>query len=353
MSKKRTSPSPQRSRVAVIGAGMAGIACARTLMQAGLDVQVFEKSRGAGGRMSTRRTEFGSFDHGTQYFTVRDARFQKALDIAPGCAAPWRASTVHVMDATGRVVAASRPRADVHWVATPGMNALVKHWAEPTRLHTEALVTGIERDRLDGARWQLQVQLPDGASQVHAGFDAVLLALPSVQAHTLLASSGLLPETQQRLAQVEVAPCWTLMLAFPQAVQGSGFGPQWQAAHGQHHRISWLARESSKPEREPIERWTVQASPAWSQRHLEDDAERVKAKLLRAFTEITGIRAQTPHAQVHRWRYAQTLKPLGQSHVWDASQRIGLCGDWCLGRRVEDAFVSGLELALGALPALR
>ena len=52
------------------------------------------------------------------------------------------------------------------------------------------------------------------------------------------------------------------------------------------------------------------------------------------------------HAEVHRWRYAQTLKPLGKTHVWDAKARLGLCGDYLIGHRVEDAFVSGLELAL-------
>jgi len=145
------------------------------------------------------------------------------------------------------------------------------------------------------------------------------------------------------------------MLAFPQAAQPAlaHLGPQWNAARSTHHRIAWLARESSKPGRGPIERWTVQASPDWSERHLEDDAERVKAKLLKAFTEVTGIRAQPPYAEVHRWRYAQTTEPLvnatGKSHLWDARLGIGACGDWCLGHRVEDGFVSGLEMALAVL----
>lgn len=332
---------------------MAGMACARTLMQAGHSVRIFEKSRGAGGRMSTRRTEFGSFDHGAQYFTVRDARFQQALDTAPSLLKAWRAKTVQIMDEAGRVVAAAAPREDAHWVPVPGMNALVRDWARPTTVHLQAQVMRIERDRLDPARWQLHTQGPDDAAQVHAGFDVVLLAIPSVQAQTLLRASAQLPAVQEQIAQVQVAPCWTLMLAFPQAVQGASFGPLWEAAKSGHHRVAWLARESSKPGREAIERWTVQASPEWSQRHLEDDAERVKAKLLRAFTEVTGIRAMPPHAEVHRWRYAQTTQPLGRSHVWDAQARIGLAGDWCLGRRVEDAFVSGLELALGVLRSLK
>lgn len=93
--------------IAVIGAGMAGITAARTLVQAGHRVSVFEKSKGAGGRMATRVTAYGGFDHGAQYFTVRDERFMKALNEVPGTQAlckPWSASSVQVRDPLGRVV---------------------------------------------------------------------------------------------------------------------------------------------------------------------------------------------------------------------------------------------------------
>jgi predicted NAD/FAD-dependent oxidoreductase len=123
-------------------------------------------------------------------------------------------------------------------------------------------------------------------------------------------------------------------------------GPQWNAARSTHHRIAWLTRESSKPGRRSVERWTVQASAAWSQEHLQDDPLRVQAKLIKAFAEVTGIRAEPSHIDTKRWLYAKTDQPLGQSHLWDAKAGLGLCGDWCLGHRVENAFVSGLELAL-------
>jgi renalase len=139
-----------------------------------------------------------------------------------------------------------------------------------------------------------------------------------------------------------------LMLAFPQAVQPTmtHLGPQWNAALSTHHRIAWLARESSKPGRAPVERWTVQASAAWSQEHVDDDGPRVQAKLQKAFAEVTGIHAEPTYAQVHRWLSAKTQTPAGQSFLWDQPLGVGLCGDWCLGHRVEDAFISGLELAL-------
>lgn len=337
---------------AVIGAGMAGVACARTLVQAGHRVTLFEKSRGPGGRMATRDTEFGSFDHGTQYFTVRDARFAKALETVPGLCRPWSANAVRVLDPFGRVVAAPLPTHESHWVPVPGMNALVKRWAQPLlnagRVELETRVMRIERDALDARRWQLQTEGANDARHVYSGFDAVLLAIPAAQAHELLKNSKQAKELIPRIGQVEVAPCWTLLAAFPQAMQPgmSSLGPQWNAARSTHHRIAWVARESSKPKRETLERWTVQASPAWSQEHLEDNPLRVQDKLLKAFAEVTGIRADPTFATVHRWHYAQTTKPLGASHLWDAKARIGACGDWCLGHRVEDAFLSGLELAL-------
>ena len=346
----RTASAPRR--IAVIGAGMAGVACARTLLQAGHQVTVFEKSDRAGGRTSTFETPFGSFDAGAQYFTVRDARFTQALDTVPGLCRPWSANTVRVLDAAGRVVAASPLPKDAHWVAKPGMGSLVAAWAQPLQqagcLQTHTRVVRIEPDRMAPGRWQICTQEADGAQHVVAGFDVVLIAQPATPARALLDTSGVGSALSQAMAHVSQDPCWTLMAAFPQAVRPglTTLGPQWNAARSTHHRIAWLARESSKPGRNSIERWTVQASPAWSAEHLEDDAERVQAKLLKAFSEVTGIRAAPTHAEVHRWRYAQTTKPLGQSYLWDATTGLGACGDWCLGHRLEDAFISGLELAL-------
>lgn len=345
-----TPPASTAPHAAVIGAGMAGVACARTLLQAGWQVTVFEKSRGFGGRMATRRTEFGGFDHGAQYFTVRDSRFDRALQTAPALVRPWSVSTVRVLDEFGQVLESAPVPTEPHFVAVPGMSGLVHHWAQPLAPHTQldTRVQRIERDALHPAQWQLRVEGADGGQRVLGGFDRVLLATPHLQAHDLLQASGLAPDFRQALNAVQVAPCWTLMVAYPNAMQPglSTLGPQWNAARSTHHRISWLARENSKPGRERIERWTIQASPAWSLKHLEDDPERVKAKLLKGFAEITGIRATPPHAVVHRWRFAQTQVPLGRSHLYDAGLGLGLCGDWCLGHRAEDAFISGLELAL-------
>jgi predicted NAD/FAD-dependent oxidoreductase len=304
--------------------------------------------------MSARNSPYGTFDHGAQYFTVRDVRFVKALQTTPKACKPWSANMVRVLDEHGRIASAALPSREPHWVATPGMNALVKAWAEPlaANLIQETRVTHLETDALNPKQWQLRTTGADDSVHVMGGFDAVVLAIPSPQAqvllHTAPASKNFSAGTLEEIESVAVAPCWTMMLAFPQAIQPglTSIGPQWNAARSTHHRIAWLARESSKPGRGLIERWTVQASSAWSQEHLQDDNARVEAKLLKAFSEVTGIRAVPSFVDSHRWLYAKTEKALGKSHLINTKSGLGVCGDWCLGHRVEDAFISGLEMAL-------
>jgi predicted NAD/FAD-dependent oxidoreductase len=146
--------------IAIVGAGIAAITCARTLVQAGHRVTVFEKSHTVGGRMATRNSPFGTFDTGAQYFTVRDPRFVQALQTTPNVCKRWSANTVQVLDEHGRVAAVGLPAREPHWVAVTGMSTLVRRWAQPLvasqSMELQTQVTGIERDSLNKAQWQLR-----------------------------------------------------------------------------------------------------------------------------------------------------------------------------------------------------
>src|SRR6218665_3827186 len=145
---RRNTPAGTTPRhFAIVGAGMAGITCARTLAQAGHEVTVFEKSAEAGGRTATIDTTFGSFDAGAQYFTVRDPRFAQAVDMLPGLCRRWSANAVQMLDAAGRVTASGLPRREAHWVASPGMQSLRARWAEPLR-QADRLMTGARGPRI-------------------------------------------------------------------------------------------------------------------------------------------------------------------------------------------------------------
>ena len=84
------------SRVGIIGAGIAGLTLGIRLNRAGHSVALFDKGRGVGGRTSTRRGNGIAFDHGAQYFTVRDPRFRAFLDehVPGGYTSPGTGSRV-------------------------------------------------------------------------------------------------------------------------------------------------------------------------------------------------------------------------------------------------------------------
>lgn len=304
-------------QIAIVGAGMAGLSCATRLAALGHDVALFDKGRGPGGRMATRRVEADGtmlrFDHGTQYFTARDPRFVEQV-------ARWeREGVVARWDAAGEDA----------WVGTPAMNAPIKAMAEP---HDVQFRTRIEQLLRDGDGWQL-----DGEGAPDRRFDAVVVALPAEQAGPLLqqhaSAMGDLADTTSS------APCWTIMAAFEQRL------PSEQDTIRHHGAIGWAARNNAKPGRGSAECWVVQASPDWSREHLEDEATAVETALLDQLADAIGGPLPPRLAiSAHRWRFARSGSA-GEEALWDAQQRIGVCGDWLIGPRVEAAYLSGLILA--------
>lgn len=343
-----------QKKIAIVGAGVAGITCARTLIQAGHSVTLFEKRGAAGGRMHSSKNQYGTFDTGVQYFTAIDKRFQTlveySLEVNPDVCKKWSASNPRLLNSTGRIDIDQMPSPYIHWVSSPNMAALPQMWAkeiEDVRYNHRAI--RVEKDLSDDKeQWYVVEQNRMHKEIRHGSFDTVVLAMPAPQALELLRDVELPSAMMRQLKKVVFKPCWTLLLAYPQAGQSGlhALGPQWNAARSTHHRIGWLCRESSKPGRSTTERWTVQANLDWSNEHFIDDPLRVRDKLQKVFTEVTGIRTTPAYADVVRWRYAEADKPYGKSHMLDTNLHLGICGDWCLGKRVEDAFVSGLELAL-------
>jgi predicted NAD/FAD-dependent oxidoreductase len=306
-------------RIVIVGAGVAGLACAEGLGARGHDLTLIDKGRGPGGRMSTRRiaTPLGeaAFDHGAQYFTVRDSAFRARVEawIAAGCAAPWPAAG---------------PDA---FVGVPAMNAPIRQMAAALALRWGERVTGLARTETG---WRV---VTDQGATLEA--DAVVVALPAEQAADLLAEAA--PILATRARAVPTAPCWTVMLAFADSVPT----PLDCLRGGEREALGWAARNTAKPGRTGPEAWVLQGAPDWSRDHLEADAPWVIDALAAALAARLGVGLPPPlTAAAHRWRYARSGTQ-GAGAIWEADLRLGLCGDWLLGPRVEAAWLSGTALA--------
>ncbi len=297
--------------IAVVGAGVSGLACAEALRARGVRVRLFDKSRGVGGRMALRRasTPLGeaAFDHGAQYFTAREPEFVAKVKswIEAGVAAPW---PLLGPDA---------------FVGVPAMNAPAKFMAEPLDVRLGVKVESLQR--VDGG-WRL------GSACLHT-YRCVVIALPAEQAAVLAADAA--PELAARAKAVPSDPCWTVMAAFDQPLADS------RDVLRPGGIIGWAARNRAKPGRSGPESWVVQASPDWSREHLHDPEAEVSAALLAELQAVLGCPPpRLRHSAAHRWRYARS-GAVGVPFLLDPAAGVGCCGDWLLGPRVEAAWTSG------------
>jgi renalase len=302
---------------AIIGAGMAGLACADFLRAAGHSVAMFDKGRGPGGRMSTRRlqTSLGevTLDHGAQYFTTRDPTFRRLVgtwrDL--GLAALWP------------------PAGADAWVGIPGMNAIIKHMASAHSVTWGYLVSGLARKN---SEWWLK-----GKAGGIGPFDAVVLAIPAEQAAAILSLHDF-PMTRVAL-MARSQPCWTSMFVFDRPLDGL------PSVIRNGSNIAWAARNSAKPARPQPEAWVVQASATWSSAKLEEPPDHISELLLGILSDAAGFVLPQPIAATsHRWRYALSAGT-GDGALWNPAIGLGVCGDWLLGPRVECAWLSGRMLA--------
>lgn len=308
--------------IAIIGAGMSGLACAQHLKQAGQAPVIFDKGRGIGGRLATRRADGLQFDHGAQYVNAHESGFARLLAklSASGAAAPWS-------DGTGRT----------HTVGTPDMATIAKAMGADLDIRQNAQVAAVKRT---GDGWTLQID--------DAAYDAahVVITAPAPQIAPLIGPSTALATA---LSPVRYAPCLTLMAALRAPAP-------FISRNMPEDDLAWIAQDNSKPGR-PVgdaTTWVAQASPAFSLLHLEKAPADIAALMLPLLCDRLGAPMDAViHATAHRWRYARVTTPLGRPFLSNSDATLYLGGDWCLGPRVEAAWTSGTAIARDLLTHIR
>jgi renalase len=342
------SPSTASSEplpVVVVGAGMAGVSCARVLHEAGVAVRVVDRGGSVGGRMAIRTVEGPGgprvVDVGASYLTARDPRFTAVV-------ADWErrdlahrwTDTFHLATPDGLAGTTTGPP---RWAAPGGLRSLVEDLAAGLDVRTGTDVEAV---------WTR----PDGTPEVDGEpAAAVVLAMPDPQAADLLPDQGLdglLPGPA-----ADHAHDWTPTIC----VWAAWDDAWWPAIDGafvsDSALVSWVADDGRRRgDGAPV---LVAHTPAvYAARHLEDP-ETVVGPVLDELGRVltrSDRPLDVPEPRLtgaHRWSLAVPHAPRDERfHL--GRGLVGVCGDgWGRRPRVEQAFLSGHELATALLERLR
>jgi len=302
-----------RTRVIIVGAGLAGLACAAELDRAGLSFRLVDKGRGAGGRCSSRRSSFGRFDHGAPQFKVTDDRFAKVVEAWEG---------------RGLVVPFGDDAARSTYIGTPAMNSFIRFEAE--RLDAEF---GLEIGAPLKHAGQYSLYTTHGEAVGDAEF--VVFAAPAPQTAERLPRSQLLDGAKHADYEAD----WVMMAAWEE----DGAPAPW-ADTSLPDAIASIEWQDQRPERSGGPRIVAKASRQWVRENLDLPKPSAAYRLFHELKSHVNDCPDPAYLEAHRWRYSRVTKAVGEPFGLDTSLRLATCGDWHLGPNCEDAWLSGHQL---------
>ena len=315
--------------IAIIGAGLSGLTVANMLKDYA-NVTVFEKSRGVGGRMSTRRDGGFYFDHGAQFFTAKTDAFKSFISsmVDKGTIKRWDARFVE-FEQQKIVNRRNWNEQDPHYVAVNSMNAIVKYLSKGIDVQLNKKIAVIKHN----GTWDLI----DDLENYVGSFDWVISSAPAEQ------TSELMPKLFTYHADIvssKMLGCFSLMLGFTKPLL-----LDFDAALVRGSDIRWISVNSSKPGREDSFCLVAHSTNKWAENHLDEDRDKLTAYLCQETSAIVGYDVNVAqYKSIHCWRYANIEKQ-NKPLMIDAKQKLAACGDWCIQGNVEAAYTSGMNIA--------
>ncbi len=314
--------------IAIIGAGLAGSLCAHLLSQSGQTVCVIDKSRGSGGRASSKRLEGDvSCDLGAPYIYAKHADTLALFEelTKASVAAPWKQFSTAGEQA---------------FVGVPKMSAITRHWLSNATFITNSRIhhlDQISQDEGDQTHWLLR----DDKYQPVVIAKKIIITAPAPQAAAMLATNEklavLLLRANQACATYQSQ--WAMWLE----TENSGLNALIEL---QDSPIARMIKDNYKPMRnsDKVDRWVIQTNPDWTKQHLDTDKEWITKKLLQAFSEHTEQRVLS-HGEPHRWFLSRFVENKGHNnYAWAPEHNVGLAGDWLCQGDAEGALLSALSL---------
>jgi len=336
------------SDVIIVGAGIAGLSCAKVLVDAGKTVRLLERARGVGGRCATRRIDGQPVDHGLVFLHGQSPEFLSALREVPG---RWNDGWPNVVRGSG---APCQPNAFIpgtqRMAHACGVSAFPKHLAAGLDVVLQTTVTGFD---FDGENITVLAKHQDETTTFAA--PDVVLALAGPQSLALLDKLPRSPSQEMAralLGMLPSLPCATVLALYPRDVPV----PAWDILYPEiSESLLLVAHDSAKRDDPKHTALVLQARPSWSSAILATPESEWAPRLLADAAKLVGPWVAQPATwQAHLWRQARTSPDceLARPLVLDLErgQRVGIAGElFAPGGGVQAAWQSGRQLALRLL----
>ena len=315
-------------KATIVGAGLSGLVAGLTFTAAGHDVVILDKGRGVGGRLATRRIGHGVFDHGAQFFTVRDSEFAAMVDewLAAGIAREWCRGFGAEQDGYPR------------YVGNKGMTDIAKYLARDLDIRTSSLVFSVLAN--ENGSWSTTLDTGESFES-----DCVLLTAPIAQSFGFAFIGGVeLPEDLRSIDYDRTLALLAVLDSAP-AIPSPG------ALQNPDGVFSFVGDNFAKGI-SPVHAVTFHANPAWSLEHWETPHD-IAARLLRdaAMPYLGG--AKIVESNFKRWRFATPQRNWPDRHWMSETGTMALAGDAFAGPRMEGAVLSGLSAARALMQSCR
>ena len=304
--------------VSIIGCGISGIFAALQLKKSGIEnIQLYDKSRGLGGRLATRRSNDGKFDHGIQFIkldTVADLPEIKSL-IRNNILKETKISNL--------------------FVGNDGMTSIAKFLAKNLNISKEFKLMHIDSD-LDS-----MVMNFENGQKIHT--NSIVLSSPVKQSIEILEKSNINIDSLKLadINQLEYFPAIIIMVQSEVSIDLENEFIQ-EYATGNFSSITDNFKKSiSKKENF----YTLVCSHDFSNENFENDYESINSRLKNELDLIFNRKYKI--LSNHKWRYStpKNFYSLDSSINIGLDSFVGMCGDIFTNGKFDGAIRSGISVA--------
>ena len=305
--------------LAIAGSGLSAIFAALTIKsQKNTNVVLFDKARGLGGRLATRRAENGKFDHGAQYFDISTLLDQPQIQT--------------LLD---EKIISSNNGSD-KFFSPGGMTNIAKFLLKEFDVKKEHKLLSISYNN-----GEYNLNFEDSPT---INCDDIILSCPMPQTIEILKNSQIKynDSYMDDLSKLEYDPCIVIMVKSKNKI--SEYNKELGSIY-KNQDISWVGDNTLKKVSSEENFYTVQCSPEFSHKYFDQEYDKTNKLLEKELISIFGDGYDI--LSNHKWRYSvpKNYYANSESLVIRNSNFIGLCGDIFTNGKFDGAVRSGISIA--------